>query len=337
MSLKGMGDHDSRMKALPSQHALEAVQGVLALLSQPLTCPQGEQPIPFDIGQQPLTLSQSELDRLVGANDVLTPREIELCYAPLCQLILKHFLQSRSSSAPSTPKSTYLIGIAGGVAVGKSTTARVIYALLKQALPSVELVTTDHFLMPNHKLSQRNLLDKKGFPHSYETDNLRRFIEALKSDQSNDPLVIPHYSHIHYDIVPEQCRQIQKPPILILEGLNVLQQMDTDQGSFSLPDLLDFALFVHAEPKLIRQWYIERFLSFRKTYFQIEGSRWQAYAALSDEQAWQKAAEIYDQINGPNLAQHISPTQSRAHLMLNKGENHTIESIQLVRPLPLSK
>lgn len=286
----------------------------------------------------PMTLSEHDLQELQGINESLTMKEAVEIYLPLSRLInlyisarqsrntvLNNFLNRHEQS------STFIIGIAGSVAVGKSTTARLLKALLSRwdKHPSVELVTTDGFLLPNRVLNERDLMKKKGFPESYDMRRLVQFVSDVKSGKRN--VTAPVYSHITYDITTEE-KVVDQPDVLIIEGLNVLQSgMDYphDPHRVFISDFVDFSIFVDADSELIEKWYVERFLKFRESAFRKPGSYFSHYTKMDQQQAIQKAQDIWRSINGKNLAQNILPTRERAQLILRKGSNHTVEEVLL--------
>ncbi|GAB6263839.1 type I pantothenate kinase [Photobacterium sp. CCB-ST2H9] len=286
-----------------------------------------------------MTLNESDLENLRGINEHLSMDEVRDIYLPLSRLlnlyvgarkgrnrVLEEFL-----SQPKPTTVPYIIGIAGSVAVGKSTTARLLKALLTRwpEHPKVELITTDGFLYPNHVLLEKNLMKKKGFPQSYD---IRRLVEFLTEVKSGKPRVeAPVYSHLTYDITDE-IKVVEQPDILIIEGLNVLQSgMDYphEPHRVFISDLLDFSIYVDAEPDLLQTWYIERFLKFRKGAFQDPSSYFNHYTKLSESEAIKTATNIWQEINGKNLKENILPTRERASLILQKGSNHAVQTIKL--------
>ncbi|NDL66083.1 type I pantothenate kinase [Acerihabitans arboris] len=287
----------------------------------------------------PLTLTQAEIIKLKGINEDLSLDEVAEIYLPLSRLInfyissnlrrqavLEQFLGTNGQHIP------YVIGIAGSVAVGKSTTARVLQALLSRwpEHRSVELVTTDGFLYPNRVLKERELMKKKGFPQSYDMRSLVNFVSEVKSGASE--VTAPVYSHLIYDIVPENNKVISQPDILILEGLNVLQSgLDYQHASHHVfvSDFVDFSIYVDAPEDLLKSWYINRFLRFRQGAFSNPDSYFHNYAQLTEEEAVQIATQLWVEINGLNLKENILPTRERASLILTKSENHAVESIRL--------
>lgn len=287
----------------------------------------------------PLTLTESDLERLKGINDELSLDEVIEIYLPLSRLlnfyirsnlrrqsVLDQFLGREGQRIP------YVIGIAGSVAVGKSTTARILQALLSRwpEHRHVELVTTDGFLHPNAVLHERGIMKKKGFPESYD---MRRFVQFISDVKSGQPRVsAPVYSHLIYDIVPDGEKVIEQPDILLLEGLNVLQSgMDYphDPHRVFVSDFVDFSIYVDADTALLKSWYIERFLKFRKGAFADPNSYFHNYAKLSEAEAVSIANQIWDEINGLNLQQNILPTRERASLILTKGKEHAVERVCL--------
>ena len=231
-----------------------------------------------------------------------------------------------------TSKVPYVIGIAGSVAVGKSTTARILRALLARwpDHPSVDLVTTDGFLYPNRVLEERGLMARKGFPESYDLRRLMRFVADVKSGQPE--VAVPVYSHLAYDVLPDETKLVRQPDIVILEGLNVLQTENGAQweppGNF-VSDFFDFSIYVDAEDADLERWYVDRFLKLRDTVFQDEDSYFNRYATLSTSEAKRVARKIWAEINGPNLVENIKPTRERARLILEKGPNHAVRSVKL--------
>lgn len=288
----------------------------------------------------PMTLSEEDLKELQGVNESLTMEESVEIYLPLARLLNLYIAarQSRNSvlqkflgekAKDNAPP--FIIGIAGSVAVGKSTTARLLKALLSRwdNHAKVELVTTDGFLYPKKVLEERGILHRKGFPESYDIKRLVEFVSDIKSSKPN--LQVPLYSHLTYDITDE-VKTIDRPDVLIIEGLNVLQSgMDYPQDPHRVfvSDFLDFTLYVDAETEVIEQWYIERFLKFRQGAFTQPGSYFSHYTQLSEQQAIDKAKDIWRTINGVNLQENILPTKGRAQLVLKKGANHLVEEVWL--------
>ena len=220
--------------------------------------------------------------------------------------------------------------MAGSVAVGKSTTARLLRELIARwpATPRVSLVTTDGFLLPNAELERRGLLGRKGFPESYDRRALLRFVASVKAGRAE--VTAPVYDHIVYDIVPGEQITVRSPDVLIVEGLNVLQPArPTGRSNLAVSDFFDFSIYVDARTDDVRQWYVDRFLSLRQTSFAQPGSYFRRYADLSDDEARAVGRQIWDDINAPNLEENIKPTRERATLVLRKGADHSIEHVRL--------
>lgn len=286
----------------------------------------------------PLTLSEADLARLRGINDALSLEEVVKIYLPLSRLLNLHvaarqglYLARGNFLGDSTAKVPYVIGIAGSVAVGKSTSARVLRELLARwpNHPKVDLVTTDGFLLPNRVLKARGLMDRKGFPESYDVKRLVRFVADVKSGRSE--VHAPVYSHLKYDIVPDETVVVRQPDIMIVEGLNVLQS-GLSLARFPrvfVSDFFDFSVFVDARESYILQWYVNRFLTLRGTAFANPRSYFHRYASLSDSEAVATARDIWHRINGPNLRENIHPTRTRADLILEKHADHTIQRVHL--------
>lgn len=284
----------------------------------------------------PLKLTEQDLKPLLGINEELSLDEVSTIYLPLTRLInyyieenlrrqtvLNRFLGGQH------PKVPYIISIAGSVAVGKSTSARILQSLLSNwpHLRKVDLITTDGFLYPLEKLQKDDLLHKKGFPVSYDTPKLIRFLADIKSGKPH--VSAPIYSHLTYDIIPDQFDIVDQPDILILEGLNVLQTGNRKTSQMFVSDFVDFSIYVDAEEDLLKQWYIHRFLKFRKGAFSDPNSYFKHYAQLSEQEAVATASNIWDNINGLNLRENILPTRERANLVLTKGAEHIVEWVKL--------
>jgi type I pantothenate kinase len=289
----------------------------------------------------PLTLTDEELTRLRGTSEYVSLDEVRDIYLPLSRLLSLYVQASQGLHVaadhflgkPPVPVPC-VIGVAGSVAVGKSTFARVLRALLARwpSHPRVDLVATDGFLYPNALLAERGLMQRKGFPESYDLRRLIRFLSQLASGASE--VRAPVYSHIRYDIVPGEEQVIRQPDIVILEGLNVLQPPGPARSRLPhafVSDFFDFSIYLDALEENIEAWYVERFLAFRATAFRRPGSFFQHYADLTDEQARQTARQIWRQINGPNLRDNIAPTRERARLVLSKGPDHRVEQVWLRR------
>jgi len=285
-------------------------------------------------------LSGDEITRLRGLGDQLDLEEVEQVYLPLSRLLSLrvkaarrlHRKQEEFLHRPQPPRTPFVIGLAGSVAVGKSTTARVLQQMLAHwdEHPNVALVTTDGFLYPNAELERRGILQRKGFPESYDRRALLRFVVDIKSGK--DEVEAPTYSHLVYDVVPDDPVVVRHPDVVIIEGLNVLQPARTTEdgrAGLALSDFFDFSVYVDAATSDIRAWYVERFLRLRKTAFADPASYFSRYAGLSGEEATATAEQIWDSINGPNLEQNIKPTRSRATLVLRKDRDHSVRYVRL--------
>ena len=287
-----------------------------------------------------IDIDEATLDHIRGLGDPTSHRDVVEVYRPLTQLIhlycmhtgalfdaSNNFLQLTRHGMKRTP---FVIGIAGSVAVGKSTVARLLRELLGRSprRPVVDLVTTDGFLYPNRVLEERELLSRKGFPESYDRKALLRFVVDVKSGMPE--VTAPVYSHVTYDIVPNQQLVVRQPDILIIEGLNVLQPprpRSSGRMGLALSDFFDFSVYVDAEEADIIRWYINRFLTLRQTAFTDPHSFFGEYARMPDNEAITIAKEIWDTINGPNLVQNVLPTRGRATAILHKGPDHEVRNV----------
>jgi type I pantothenate kinase len=289
----------------------------------------------------PLTLSEADLAELQGLNDQLSLAEVIEVYLPLTRLLNLHWSATRELErvtdrflGKTIAPSPYLLGVGGSVAVGKSTTARVLRALLARwpEHPHVDLVTTDGFLHPNRVLEERGLLMRKGFPESYDVRRLLRFVADVKAGEAE--VSAPVYSHLVYDILPGEAQLIRRPDILVLEGLNVLQgpeRIASDAGGLFVSDYFDFSIYVDAEEEFIKHWFLQRFEQLRHTAFRDPLSYFRKYAELSRQEAVAFAEQVWERINGANLRENILPTRERAHLILEKGSDHRVERVRLRR------
>ncbi len=288
---------------------------------------------------EPMTLTYEELLNLQGIDDELSIDEVEDIYLPLSRL-LSYYVSARASRQSvlmkflkqESLKIPFIIGIAGSVSVGKSTTARVLQALLSRWKEDtrVALVTTDGFLYPNAVLEEKGIMLKKGFPESYDIKHILKFVTDIKSGVKK--VRVPKYSHLIYDIIPNEHLTIEQPDILILEGLNVLQSgMDyqDEKPRMFVSDYLDFSIYVDADEQKLEDWYISRFMKFRKGAFAHPDSYFHSFAQLSEREAKKTARTIWREINRKNLRKNILPTRERASLILHKSDGHAVDQVSL--------
>ncbi len=287
---------------------------------------------PLAASSTPLNLTDADLAEIQGLNEQLSVDEVREVYLPLSRLLNLRYLASvelrRSTSqflGRPLPKVPFILGIAGSVAVGKSTSARLLQRLLA-AWPQhqdVQLLTTDGFLYSNDELTKRGILERKGFPESYDQQALLEFVEAVKSGCGD--LAVPVYSHLRYDIVPGEFQAVDKPDILILEGLNVLNA----GARRTVADFFDFSIYLDASEEQLRDWFMQRFWLLRETAFKDEQSFFRQFAEMSDDAAREFALDVWETINAANLRENILPTRERATLVLEKGREHRVESVRL--------
>ncbi|PWD52431.1 type I pantothenate kinase [Serinibacter arcticus] len=287
----------------------------------------------------PLPLTADDVARLRGMSDPIDLAEVDTVYRPLSRLLglyvagvggvhaaTSTFLGERATRTP------FVIGVAGSVAVGKSTAARVLVEMLRRwpETPHVELVTTDGFLLPNAELERRGLMQRKGFPESYDRRALLRFLTRVKSGAPE--VDAPVYDHLRYDVVPDRTVTVRRPDVLVVEGLNVLQPARPGRdgaASLAVSDFFDFSIYVDARARDIERWYVDRFLRLRRTAFAQPGSYFRRYADLDDAEATATARDIWRRINEPNLRANIVPTRSRASLVMTKDAEHRIQRVLL--------
>lgn len=287
----------------------------------------------------PLTLTIDDLTKLQSTNDPISVEEVIAIYLPLSRLLALYvaatqglFKATQRFLGAEDGKVPYIVGVAGSVAAGKSTTARVLQALLSRwpNTPKVQLVTTDGFLHPNAVLERDGLMEKKGFPESYDQTALIRFLSAIKAGQPR--VEAPVYSHLTYDVIPGETIVVDRPDILIVEGVNVLQPSKLSRDANETPfvsDFFDFSVYLHAEDEILERWYVDRFMRLRKTAFRDPQSYFRKYADLSDDKAMEVATAIWSRINLRNLHENIFPTRARASLVLTKDDSHKIKQVAL--------
>lgn len=287
----------------------------------------------------PLPLTDADVERLAGLGDPIDLAEVDAVYRPLSRLLNLYvgasrqldratstFLREESGGTP------YVIGVAGSVAVGKSTTARILREMMARwpDTPRVDLITTDGFLYPNEELERRGIMNRKGFPESYDRRALTRFLMKVKAGRPT--VQAPVYDHLTYNIVPGQYQTVNRPDVLIVEGLNVLQpavSQPRGRSNLAVSDFFDFSIYVDAKTSDIKSWYTDRFLSLRDSAFSKPESYFRRYADLNDIQAIETAERIWDQINEPNLNENVLPTRSRASLVMTKSADHSVQHIRL--------
>jgi len=286
-----------------------------------------------------MTLSEADLENLSGLTERVSSEEVVDVYLPLSRLLNLYVEASQGLHGETENflrkgdhKMPFIIGLAGSVAAGKSTTARVLQALLArwQSHPCVELVPTDGFLFPNAVLEERGLMARKGFPESYDLTQLLNFLGDVKSGKAQ--VEAPVYSHLVYDVLPDQTLTVNQPDIVIVEGLNVLQPATLPKDGEAIPfvsDFFDFSIYIDAAEDLVEAWYVERFLRLRQTAFRDPASYFHRYAGLSEDEAVATGLSIWRSINLINLRENILPTRQRADLILRKGANHAVETVAL--------
>jgi len=287
----------------------------------------------------PLNLSEDEVERLRSMNDPISLDEVERIYLSISRLLSSHvesgqhlFEQRRRFLNFAGNKTPFIIGIAGSVAVGKSTTARILKEVLARwpSSPKVDLVTTDGFLKPNAQLIEEDLMARKGFPESYDVGSILRFLSKIKAGEKK--VEAPLYSHFNYDVLPDTFVEVDRPDILIFEGINVLQSREMPREGDSIPlvsDFFDFSIYVDAEEHDVEQWYISRFMQLRETAFRDPKSFFHSYFLASEAEALKAAESLWKNINLVNLRENIRPTRPRADLILKKGKDHLVEKVAL--------
>ncbi|MFA9387714.1 MAG: type I pantothenate kinase, partial [Methyloceanibacter sp.] len=289
--------------------------------------------------ETPMPLNEAELENLSGLTERVSEEEVVDIYLPLSQL-LNFYVEASQELHGETEKFLgkgegkvpFIVGLAGSVAAGKSTTARVLQALLARwsSHPRVELVPTDGFLFPNAVLEERGLMARKGFPESFDLPKLLKFLGDVKSGRGS--VQVPVYSHLVYDVLSDKMLDIEQPDVVIVEGLNVLQPASLPKGGEAVPfvsDFLDFSIYIDAAEDLVEAWYVERFLRLRQTAFRDPASYFHRYSKLSETQARETGLSIWREINLINLKENILPTRKRADLILHKGADHAVDSVAI--------
>ncbi|MDE0545415.1 type I pantothenate kinase [Microbacterium sp. C7(2022)] len=280
-------------------------------------------------------LSETEVVQIRGLGDRLDMAEVAEVYLPLSRLLSLYAETTKRLGADTSaflgePDSTtpFVVGVAGSVAVGKSTIARLLRELMSRwpGTPRVELVTTDGFLYSNAELERRGIMDRKGFPESYDRRGLVEFLTKVKSGEAE--VHAPFYSHMRYDIVPEARVTVRRPDVVIVEGLNVLQPPPSP-NDVAVSDLFDFSVYVDADPNHVARWFVDRFLALRAGAFANPNSFFNTFASLSDEEAVETAMGFWNDINLPNLRDNVAPTKHRATLVLDKGASHSVDRVLL--------
>lgn len=290
---------------------------------------------------QPMTLDAEDIDRLRSLSDPISLAEAEEVYLPLSRLLSYyveaiqglHHVSSRFLNTPGD-KVPFIIGVAGSVAVGKSTTSRILQALLSRwpSSPKVDLVTTDGFLHPNRVLEERGIMQRKGFPESYDRARFVNFLGDIKSGKAK--VSVPVYSHLVYDVVPGEEVVIDRPDILIVEGLNILQPGELPSDGKPIlfaSDFIDFSIYIDADVEDLRDWYLTRFFRLRETAFRDPSSFFRKFSEMSEEEAGAFGRNVWETINLPNLLENVLPTRGRADLILKKGKDHRVEEVKLKR------
>lgn len=287
----------------------------------------------------PLPLTTGDVVRLRGLGDPIDLSEVDAIFRPLSSLLQMYIAATRGLHLATGAflrdigaRTPYIIGVAGSVAVGKSSMSRLLREMLSRfpETPSVALVTTDGFLYPNDELRRRGLMERKGFPESFDRRAMLRFVHEVKSGAPE--VTAPVYSHLTYDVVPDSRVVVRNPDVLIIEGLNVLQPARVGAHTpLAISDFFDFSIYVDADPDHIKQWYVQRFLTLKDTAFRDDRSYFRRYRSLTTDEAITTASSIWDTINAPNLLRNIAPTRGRANLVLTKGLDHRMRRMRLRR------